>query len=114
MLQPGKHPLKEKINGKTSKKGIDIRNSDYLTDEENGYTQEIRDKIDEKLLNMPADKSLKLEDLLRQSNLKKHLPAHNKPVQKKGRKIYGNRMGRVRNKTRKPNSQGLSGVLPKI
>ena len=83
MLQPGKHPLKEKINGKIIKKGSNFKNSDYLTDEEDGYTQEVRDKIDEKLLNLPADKSLKLEDLFKKSNLKKHLPAHIKPIQKK-------------------------------
>jgi len=83
MLQHGKHPLKENINGKILKKEINVKSIDYLTDEEDGYTQEVRDKIDERLLNMPPEKSLKLEDLLKQSKLKKHLPTYNKPLQKK-------------------------------
>ena len=71
MLQHGQLSEKKDLHHKKVKEASH-KDSDYLTDEEDGYTQEVRDKIDEELLCLPAEKSLKLEDLIRESK-KSHL-----------------------------------------
>ena len=77
MLERGKHLLKEKED--KNKRHIIVNPSDYLSDEEDGYTQEVRDSIDEELMCLTPEKSLKLEDLTRGIK-KNHL------ISKKGKK----------------------------
>jgi hypothetical protein len=68
MLQAGKYH-QERI------KTVKIVNpSDFLTDEEDGYTKEERDRIECEMQNLPKEKSLKLIDLIAGTSSKKIKP----------------------------------------
>ena len=74
MLQHGQLSEKKDLHKKV--KTPSHKASDYLTDEEDGYTEEVREKIDEELLCLPAEKSLNLEDLISESK-KSHIAPKN-------------------------------------
>ncbi len=66
MLQPGKlHQKEEKGKIKPLKKRPYHNLSDCLTDEEDGYTNEVKKQIEKELLSADPSKSLKLSDILR-------------------------------------------------
>lgn len=66
MLQPGKlHQKEEKRKIKPLKERPYRNPSDRLTDEEDGYTDQVKIRIEEELLSAEPSKSVKLSDILR-------------------------------------------------
>jgi len=66
MLQPGKlHQKEEKRKIKPLKERSYHNPSDCLTDEEDGYTDEVKKQIEKELLSADPSKSLKLSDILK-------------------------------------------------
>lgn len=59
------HQKEEKRKIKSHKERLYRNPSDYMTDEEDGYTDEVKKQIEKELLSADPSKSVKLSDILR-------------------------------------------------